>query len=201
MIEASLKRIEAWAQGVGASLKLRKGLAEGDLAKAEKTLGRELPRAYRELLLFADGQEDDPSFPWMPGCDRLAPLESVVAQAGDERELAEEYPPPDEETEDGLLRVGRYHADRLPIAGSAYWDGDVTFLDFAPGTKGKAGQLVTMVTECDFVVLGGDLGTALARYADALESGALEWRDGAVVPKGEEPHAAHPAERFAATIG
>lgn len=35
---------------------------------------------------------------------------------------------------------------RIPIAGSAYWDGDISFIDLAHGPKGVTGQLVTMVT-------------------------------------------------------
>lgn len=193
----ALKRIEGWGKKAGLSLKLRAGVDEGALAKAEAELPFPLPPDYRDLLLYANGQDEEPDFPWMPGCDRLAPLASVGEQLKEEASLAEEYPPPDEEECDGKLLRGRYRAKRIPIAGSAYWDGDNTFLDFEPGPKGAAGQLITMVTECDFVILGQSLGAALERYADALESGALEWRDGEMVPKDEDPHTAHPAERFA----
>ena len=52
-------------------------------------MGITLPADYRESLLVHDGQErsedDDKSFPWMPGCNRIAPLAEVVAQYKDER--------------------------------------------------------------------------------------------------------------------
>jgi cell wall assembly regulator SMI1 len=111
----------------------------------------------------------------MPGCDRLAPLAQIVEPWRDEQERAQD----DEEsscpvTEGGRFRNVLWHSRRIPIAGSPYWDGDNTYLDLVPGPRGTSGQLVTMVTECDFTVLAPSFRAALTGYVELLESGAWQ---------------------------
>jgi cell wall assembly regulator SMI1 len=197
-IAQSLQAIEGFAKQQGLTLGLRPGGSDAALDALEKALGLPLPADYRELIKFADGQ-DKHSFPWMPGCDRLAPVATVAPQLAEERGLASEFPASSDEECEGWTYRGRYFANRLPIAGSQWWDGDVTYLDMAPGPKGKVGQLVTMTSECDFAVLGESLGQALERYAAALASGDLAWHADkkALSLRGEKPFSGHMAYKFA----
>lgn len=119
----------------------------------------------------------------------------------EEAELAEEYREDDFEVVDHRrIHSVISHSKRIPIAGNRWWDGDNTFLDLFPGPKGKSGQVITFVTECDLVVLGPSFRDALALYVEALEKG--DWvfseKKGHVVPKKDKP-AEYPnrADQFA----
>lgn len=183
-------RLEALAKRAGKPLGLRKGAAEKKIVAAEKKMRLTLPADFRASLLLHDGQEGDQEdlFEWMPGCSPLASLEAIVEQWVDEKDTSEEdendEPAVDE---DERLHLAIFHPKRVPIAGTPYWDGDTTHLDFFPGPKGKDGQLITLVTECDRVVLGSSFSAALESYVDALESGA--WK-GASTRE-------HPSQAFA----
>ena len=174
-IAESLERIQSWGAARGLSLRLRPPATSEAIAKTEEAWGLPFPADYRELLLIADGQEDEPEFPWLFECEPLAPLARIIEQIAELKELAEEFPAVGPDTNDGFVVSTIYHARRLPICGTPYFDGDTGYLDLAPGHAGTAGQIITLVTECDFVVLGTSLAHSLERYADALDDGTLQW--------------------------
>jgi cell wall assembly regulator SMI1/predicted DNA-binding WGR domain protein len=169
-------RLEAWGAKSGAgSLKLRPGATEKDIAAAEKKMKLKFPADFRAHLALHDGQESETSWPWMPGCSPLAPLHAIVERWKDERDMDEGQRDIADESDDGKHKLGLWYPKRIPIAGSQWWDGDNTYLDFDPGTNGTAGQVLTFVTECDLVVLGASFRELLERYVTLLESGALVW--------------------------
>lgn len=167
-------RLEALAKKAKKPLGLRKGVSEKTLAAAEKKMKLAFPSDFRASLLLHDGQEgaQEELFEWMPGCSPLASLDAIVAQWSDELENADDEDEEPAVDEDPRLHRAIFHAKRIPIAGTPYWDGDNTHVDLFPGPKGKSGQLVTFVTECDRVVLGESFSAALESYVEALESGA-----------------------------
>ena len=196
------ERLEAWGTKVSAgSLKLRGGATEKKIAAAEKKMKVKFPPDFRESLLLHDGQEAEPGFDWMPGCSPLQPLEAIIERWKEERDIEEEYGNEDAEDDaedDARLKAGMYLAPRIPIAGSPYWDGDNTYVDLAPGSKGKSGQIITFTTECDLTVLGDSFRSTLERYVKMLEDGKLVWAPGyGVAPKKKGKWADHPAEQFA----
>jgi cell wall assembly regulator SMI1 len=200
-------RLEAIAARHGDALALNPGLSEAAIANAEARLGSRLPAGYRAFLALHDGQASfktgESRVPWMPGCPPLAPLARVLERWAELQELAADFPPPDATEDDDRIRSGVYRTSRIPIAGTPWWDGDTTFLDLDPGPAGCPGQLITMVTECDFVTLGTSFEAALARWVESLETGTwvCDPASGDVHPRGEAPHTAHPADRFAARQG
>jgi len=182
-------RLERWAQAnSGRSLHLRRGASPTAIAQAEATFGFSLSQSFRESLLLHDGQDADADdlFEWLPGCMPLASLDAIVARWTEEQtDLHDDNPPV--EVEDGQLHSVLNHARRIPIAGNRWWDGDTSYLDHFPGSAGVDGQLITLVSECDFVVLGRSFGEALTTSVDALESGAwvFDAASGRVRPTGE----------------
>jgi len=194
------ERLEAWGKKSGAgSLKLRDGASEKAIAAAEKAMKLKFPQDLRESLLLHDGQEDEPDFDWMPGCSPLQPLHALVERWKEERDMEEEEVEDEDSEDDAKLKDGLYNVKRIPIAGTQWWDGDNTYVDLAPGSKGKAGQIITFTSECDISVLGPSLRATLERYAKMLEGGKLVWKKGAgVVPKGKSDWDGNPAEEFAA---
>ncbi len=207
-------RLESWAQkNAKRSLRLRKPATEKQIAAAEKKMKLKLPADFRASLLCHDGQETNDKearayqdehgafcgFEWMPGCSPLATLDAVVAQWKDNLDNIDDDEKP-KVVEKGLLHNVMFHARRIPIAGTPYWDGDTTYLDLFPGPKGKEGQVLMFANECDMVVLGETMSQALSRYLRALESGDWVWdkKKGFVRSKNEKADDfPHESEEFA----
>ena len=199
-------RLEAWAQKQGQSLRLRSGVTERSITAAEKQMKLQFPDDMRESLLLFDGQDSAlQPLMWSPGCGYLATLEEIVAQHAESVDDAEEYESPDEpkatdagkskkQAQDGgRIRNVLFDAKRIPIAGAPYFDGDVTYIDLDPGPKGVCGQIITLTSECDFIVLGSTLREHLTSYIEALESGELVLSaENDVVPKGDRFWQEHP---------
>ena len=194
-----IERLEAWGKKNGAgSLKLRPGASEKDIAAAEKAMKLEWPADLRALYLAHDGQESGATLEWMPGCSPLQPLSAIVERWKEERDMEEDDEgAKDEDAEDAKLLDCLWHPKRIPIAGTQWWDGDNTYVDLAPGSKGKKGQLITFVTECDIEVLAPSLRAAMERYVTMLEGGKLIAKDGSVVPAKKGEWRGHPSEDFA----
>jgi cell wall assembly regulator SMI1 len=73
------------------------------------------PSDLRASISAHDGQEDeDDCFQFLPGCDRLKPLASIVEHWEEEVGLAGTSD--DMESDDGLLRTALWHPKRIPIA-------------------------------------------------------------------------------------
>ena len=178
-------RLEAVAQQAGRSLKLRGPASEKVVAKAERELGFALPAEYRASVLLHDGEDEEASFEWLPGCAPLKSLEDVMAQWRYEQGLIENLE--GEPEIEGPLYTVLWHPRRLPIAGNRWWDGDNTYVDMHPAPAGREGQIITFVTECDLVCIGQSFGDAIARYLKALESGDWIWSEakGHVTPRNE----------------
>lgn len=197
-------RLEAWAQKHGQSLRLRSGASKRSLMAAEKKMKLKFPDDVRESLLLFDGQDSAlQPLMWSPGCGYLASLEEIVAQHAEIVDDASEYETPEEpgssarshkkSQDGGRIRNVIFDAQRIPIAGAPYFDGDVTYVDLDPGPKGVAGQIITLTSECDFIVLGTSLREHLTSYIEALEAGELELSaENEVVPKGDRYWQEHP---------
>jgi hypothetical protein len=48
-------------------------------------------------------------------------------------------------------------------------------LDFAPGPRGYHGQVLVLVTECDYEVVGHDALSHLERWAELIKSGKVSY--------------------------
>lgn len=180
-MQALWGRLERWAtRQVGLSLRLRQGAQESEVAATEQRLGRRLPEDFRASLLLHDGQHGDGDgdgvFPWMPGCGPLASLARIEQAYRNERKWDDEDAPGVCAHDARLMGFVR-HPGRVPIAGNRWWDGDNSYLDFAPGPAGRPGQLVCFVSESDLAVLGESFSDALEAYTSALERGDWVWSD------------------------
>lgn len=169
--------MRSWARIVQAlgdaapRLKVRPAASEVQIVAAEGVLGFRLPPDYRAFLQICDGQEDGLSI-----CDAgiyFAPLEHVVAQWQFERGFDVDLGTTETDCDD-RVRGLVYHPRRLPIAGSPDLGGGGNWiLDLAPGPKGVSGQLLALVSECEFEVRAASLAAYFDAIADQLERGEL----------------------------
>ena len=187
------RRLTAYAASIDAPpLALRPGASEKAIAAAEKTIKLAFPPDFRASLKLHDGQGEERSFPWMPGCPPLWPVETIVERWHELQKLAAKLAPKKETVDaHGRLKGGVYRTGRIPIA-------DKTFLDLDPGPAGVAGQLVTMVGKTDLVVIDTSFGAALERWAGALERGVWVYdRDKhTTYPRAVPLFVGHPAGLF-----
>jgi cell wall assembly regulator SMI1 len=189
-------RLERWANAHKTSLRLRPGTPESAIAAAEQKMKLRFPDDLRASMLAHDGQEDaEDAFGFLAGCDRLQPLDAIVARWEEEVELWEEG---DENVleDDARLHMAPWNPKRIPIAGNRWWDGDNTYCDLFPGPEGTSGQIITFVSECDLVVLGPSLAGALELYLGALESGAWIFDKHITPPRGRVHHKDEPQHEY-----
>lgn len=202
-VKALWDRLEQWmVEHTGRSLGLRAGATENDIAILEQKTGIVLPADMRESLLAHDGQQTDETIAFSPCGGFYGSIENISEKWTDDQELAEEFPLSTTETQDGgRILDGVFSVKRMPVAGAPYWDGDNTYLDFAPGPKGTPGQVIQLTSECDFVVLASCFSEYLERLLSTLESGALvynaEIED--LLPKGHAYWEENPGEWLART--
>ncbi|MBZ0235577.1 MAG: SMI1/KNR4 family protein, partial [Deltaproteobacteria bacterium] len=197
------RRLELWVATTGApSLALNAGAPEKAIAAAEKTMKLAFPPDFRASLAIHDGQATDggaPAFPWMPGCPPLVPLARIVERWKEEQELAAKRQPKKEWLDGGgKLKGGVYRTGRIPIAGPVRREGERTFLDMDPGPAGTRGQLITMVSSADFVVIDASFAAAFERWVNVLERGLWIYDSAlhTVHPRALAPATSHPSGLF-----
>ena len=157
------KKLEALSQEKeGESLRLRSGTTEEKIAEAEKTMNLKFPEDFRQYLLTHNGQEDGRK----RGSWLLGSLDEIVAQWKDDRELEEEYPEANGEgfMENDTMQNRLKCAQWIPFLGAPYWDQDIAYIDLSPGPKGTAGQVIALVSECDFEVVAPSFDAFLERW-------------------------------------
>lgn len=197
------RRLEAWVGITGApSLSLNPGASEKAIAAAEKTMKLSFPPDVRASLAVHDGQATDGGarvFPWMPGCPPMLSLARIVERWKEEQELAAKRQPKKEWLDaGGKLKGGIYRTGRIPIAGPVRRDGERTFLDMDPGPSGARGQLITMVSAADFVVIDASFAAAFERWVNVLERGLwiYDVALSTVHPRALAPASSHPSGLF-----
>src|SRR5262249_32862426 len=148
-------------------LALAPGASEKAIAAAEKTMKLAFPPDVRASLAIHDGQTFEvgaQTFPWMPGCPPLLSVARIVERWKEEQDLAAKKQPKKEFFDaTGKLKGGAYRTGRIPMAGPLKRDGERTFLDLDPGPAGVKGQLITMVSSTDFVVIDASFAAAFER--------------------------------------
>lgn len=190
-IAALWTRLETWIAAAGAPPLLFAGPAtEKAIKAAEKELGRAFPADFRASLRLHDGQAAGKAatFPWLPGCPPLYPLDTIVAE---HKKLARAAKPKTDTCDaTNRVRLG-VRPTRIPIA-------DGTFLDFDPGPAGTSGQLITLVNKTDLVLIDTSLTTALERWVTVLERGIWVYDPTThrVHPRALAAAAGHPAGWF-----
>lgn len=200
------RRLETWVASTGApALALNAGASEKAIAAAEKTMKLGFPPDFRASLAVHDGQSTEGGaggaqvFPWMPGCPPLLPLARVVERWKEEQDFAAKRQPKKEWFDaGGKLKGGVYRTGRIPIAGPVRREGERTFLDFDPGPAGARGQLITMVSASDFVVIDASFAAAFERWVNVLERGLWIYDTAmhTVHPRALAPATSHPSGLF-----
>lgn len=172
-VAKSWARIKRWFERQNVDLALGPPATGDAVTRLERAIGHELPADFVESLSMFDGQRA-PGVSWLGGW--LGSVDEVLA----EYQRSHLSQPRDEDVFE-LFNTERVRAvvfdpGRLPISGMPYWTGDSVFFDFVPAPAGVSGQVIKLVSECDFVVLGDTWGEVLERYAALAEAGELEWQ-------------------------
>lgn len=157
-----------------AQLGLRAPATETDLVATEVMLGHRLPTDYRAWLALANGQ-DAAGLSILPRGGWLVSHDRVIEQWTHERGFdlnAEDYDAAPGEPDDPV-RPFVFHPRRITIGGWHFLDGDNTLLDLVPGPAGTEGQVITSVSECEFVVVGKSFDAFLDAVGALVERGAL----------------------------
>jgi cell wall assembly regulator SMI1 len=149
-----------------ATVKRTKPATEASLRKLEKKSGLLIPADLRQLLLQYNGLPFVPLFPngsWLCSVSKMLETWTSFAQLADE--FNAEVPPQLVEGKTHLDAV--YHRERLPIIDREDFH---LCLDFAPGPKGTSGQVLMLVNECDFVVVGSSFSDFLSRWISIVQA-------------------------------
>lgn len=172
---SDLQRIVAWLGEHGATLDLAPPATEDAITNAEKALGFALPSSYRDFLLIHDGQRRE-QVSWLPCGGRFHPIAECVETWRYQQKFYEPSNPVVAERKHERYFQIVFHPRWLPIAGNQHWDGDNIVLDMNPAPKGREGQLLAFVTECDVVLIGHGLEGFLVRYVELIDAGAIVCR-------------------------
>lgn len=172
-IAKSWARITRWFESQGVDLALGPPAPSEAVKRLEQAIGRELPPDFVESLSLFDGQRA-PGVSWLGGW--LGSVDDLLA----EYQRSHVSQPRDEDVfelfNSERVRAVVFDPGRLPLSGMPYWTGDSVFFDFVPAPAGVPGQIIKLVSECDFVVLSDTWAEVLARYASLAEAGELEWQ-------------------------
>jgi cell wall assembly regulator SMI1 len=164
------RRVRTWRRLLDAlgsdaeKLALRKGASETAIVAAETLMNVRFPADYRAWLAIADGQEDDGLALFEPDARMLSLAQVMEAWVQNAQFVVEEWDD-DPVTPEMLVRPCVWHPTRIPIA--ADYLGHGPFLDLLPGPAGVIGQLIQLVSECDYEVIATSLDDYFS--ADQLE--------------------------------
>ena len=155
-------------------LRFNKGLSERVIAKAEKKMKMEFPSQFKQYLTHANGEIlSGESFPWLPGCEPLAPLDDIIKGWNDQTDNTEGKHINANVLCNGKVKNYYYSDRRIPIAGGPLWNDSIVFIDLDPGPGGELGQLIYRAKGGPFTWIDESLETAVSRWVQLLESG--EW--------------------------
>ena len=168
------QRIESWCADnpVEGHAGFNPPATEADFRSLERAVKLPLSPDFKEIYSIHNGGGRR----FLPEGMWLLCTKEIQKDWNTYRELAEheradwseelgEWDAPDDE---GLHRTCVHHPKRLPLATRE--DGPELFLDFAPGPKGTKGQVLYLINECDFRVVGSCLRHFLERWLEVLES-------------------------------
>lgn len=183
-VEASWKRIDAWLAQHAPPLmaKMGKGATPEAIARAEATLGLELPDDVRASYAVHDGSGDQTLFP----SGEYLSLDGMLGQYKVWKELVEDGTlVSGAASPEGPIRNDDYNLKWIPLTHDG--GGDHTLIDLDPAEGGKVGQLINLSHETGpEEVAAPNLAEYLSDLADALESGAATF-DGEYLDWPQEP--------------
>lgn len=177
-MEETFAQFRALIEGQGFTLEqlgFLPGADASEINELEEVIGRSLPEGLRYWLSQVNGQEED-GLLFLPGCAcaRLLSCKEIAKAWEFGKQQASRAGAMDyyDRFQDGDRIRGVLHCvDWITVAAE---EGIVQMtLDFAPGPSGTAGQVITDVSECDFVVLAESFDAYMEKVVRLMASGAL----------------------------
>jgi cell wall assembly regulator SMI1 len=180
----SWKRIAKWLKDNASGFKpLKKGVAAGEFAAAEKELGFKLPAELRESYRAYSGDDSRQIFPCSDGISfYLMPFETVVREWKMMKELADlgEFNDIDGRVKnDKEIRRTWWNANWIPFAGNG--GGDYFCVDLDPAEGGTKGQVIHFRHDAeDRTLLSRSLRGFLYELANGLDDGKYRYEESGI---------------------
>jgi cell wall assembly regulator SMI1 len=152
-----------------------KGADESQISKIESVIKQTLPEDFKLFLSYINGQRNE-NFFFLPEQVKLLSCKEIISGWKEEDEYAEDsdefY---NDFQNDDKIRGSVFLKSRIPIA--AQEDGGKIYIDNDPGPKGKVGQIIFLVDECDFIVLADSFREFISNYNKAMDNGILKFEN------------------------
>ncbi len=151
------------------------GASETEIETIETETGQTLPDELKQFLSTINGQNNE-DFYFLPDQVRLFSCEEIIDEWKQEQEYADDstefY---DQYQNDDKIRCTIYHKSRVPFAGQEGFG--IVCIDNDPGPKGKKGQIIYLIDECDFIVLADSFNELINLYIDRMQKGILKFQN------------------------
>jgi cell wall assembly regulator SMI1 len=172
------ERIEAWltANAPAIAANLNPPASSRELAKTERFLGVQFPEDVRRSYFRHNGESR--GSPGMFAGFEWHSLDRVRSDWKSWKSMLDRgvFAGAKSEGAGGRVRKDWWNPAWVPLA---RLDGDILFLDLAPGPQGTAGQIIVMLQQSPARIwAASSFGDYLAEFADDLEAGWVAvWKD------------------------
>ena len=174
-IAPTLARLDAWfaAHLPSGQYVFNPSATEAEIDEFERLVGVDLPRSYRQLYRWHDGEEDDrwghiyglPLLPLKEAGSQWKAWNEVLAEFNGDRYMVRGGSWPE-----GAVDPAYINSRWIPLTHDG--SGNHIGLDFDPWPRGRIGQVILFGRDEDVkAVLAESLGGFLAWIADLLEAG------------------------------
>ncbi len=168
-IEKFISMIQSFGHSM-AELGFSEGASEKEIKQIETKTKQVLSDDFKLFLTYFNGQKND-DFYFLPDQVKLLSASEII----DEWTINLDYVNDEfynEFQDNDRIRDTICSITRIPIALQEGFG--VLCIDNDPGPKGKVGQLIFLVDECNFIVLADSFSHLIDLYIENIENGILK---------------------------
>lgn len=151
------------------------GASNEEIKAIETVTGQVIPDELKLFLSYINGQ-NTVDFYFLPDQVRLFSCQEIIDEWNEEQV----YAPDTEEFYNQFhyedkIRNTIYHSTRVPFASQEGFG--IVCIDNDPGPRGKAGQIIYLINECDFIVLADSFKEFISFYIECMRKGILKFEN------------------------